>query len=285
MAKLVRCNVLQAYRSHAYVKRTHGVGWAGRRGKEERTRKSSEQSPIIILILWRVGVWVGWGVWVDSRILGGGGSFNTCSCCPQGANVKRKLSPVCRGTPFGNPRQCWEGGVNVGEGGGRQMSSMNSKLQATRLKTRLLREVWFPRTPLPRFLASLWVDSRILGGGGSFNTCSCCPQGANVKRKLSPVCRGTPFGNPRQCWEGGVNVGEGGGRQMSSMNSKLQATRLKTRLLREVWFPRTPLPRFLASLFTSLFAGEREAACTRAAPVAARGGTDKNGWRHQWRHR
>ncbi len=91
------------------------------------------------------------------------------------------------------------------------MSSMNSKLQATRLKTRLLREVWFPRTPLPRFLASLWVDSRILGGGGSFNTCSCCPQGANVKRKLSPVCRGTPFGNPRQCWEGGVNVGGGGG--------------------------------------------------------------------------
>ncbi len=183
LAKLVRCNVLQAYRSHAYVKRTHGVGWAGRRGKEERTRKSSEQSPIIIRILWRVGVWVGWGV---------------------------------------------------------------------------------------------WVDSRILGGGGSFNTCSCCPQGANVKRKLSPVCRGTPFGNPRQCWEGGVNVGEGGGRQMSSMNSKLQATRLKTRLLREVWFPRTPLPRFLASLFTSLFAGEREAACTRAAPVAACGGTDKN---------
>jgi len=168
--------------------------------------------------------------------------------------------------------QCWGGG-------GRQMSSMNSKLQATRLKTRLLREVWFPRTPLPRFLASLWVDSRILGGGGSFNTCSCCPQGANVKRKLSPVCRGTPFGNPRQCWEGGCQCWEGGGaggRQMSSMTSKLQATRLKTRLLREVWFPRTPLPRFLASLFTSLFAGEREAACTRAAPVAACGGTDKN---------
>ena len=118
LAKLVRCNVLQAYRSHAYVKRTHGVGWAGRRGKEERTRKSSEQSPIIILILWRVGVWVGWGVWVDSRILGGGGSFNTCSCCPQGANVKRKLSPVCRGTPFGNPRQCWEGVSMLGGGGG-----------------------------------------------------------------------------------------------------------------------------------------------------------------------
>ncbi len=117
LAKLVRCNVLQAYRSHAYVKRTHGVGWAGRRGKEERTRKSSEQSPIIILILWRVGVWVGWGVWVDSRILGGGGSFNTCSCCPQGANVKRKLSPVCRGTPFDNPRQCWEGGCQCWEGG------------------------------------------------------------------------------------------------------------------------------------------------------------------------
>ena len=118
LAKLVRCNVLQAYRSHAYVKRTHGVGWAGRRGKEERTRKSSEQSPIIIRILWRVGVWVGWGVWVDSRILGGGGSFNTCSCCPQGANVKRKLSPVCRGTPFGNPRQCWEGVSMLGGGAG-----------------------------------------------------------------------------------------------------------------------------------------------------------------------
>ncbi len=95
LAKLVRCNGLQAYRSHAYVKRTRGVGWAGRRGKEERTRKSSEQSPFIILILWGVGFWVGWGglgcgsgslgglgwVGVCSRILGGSCSFNTCSCC------------------------------------------------------------------------------------------------------------------------------------------------------------------------------------------------------------
>ena len=61
MAKLVRCNGLQAYCSQAYVKRTCGVGWAGRRGKEERTRKSSEQTPFIILIVWGVGVWVGWG--------------------------------------------------------------------------------------------------------------------------------------------------------------------------------------------------------------------------------
>ena len=53
-------------------------------------------------------------------------------------------------------------------------------------------------------------------------------------------------------------------------------TRLLTRLLEEVWFPGHACQRLLASLFTSLFAGEREAACTRAAPVAACGGTDKN---------
>ncbi len=48
-------------------------------------------------------------------------------------------------------------------------------------------------------------------------------------------------------------------------------TRLLTRLLEEVWFPGRACQRLLASLFTSLFAREREAAC----------GTDTHGRRHQ----
>ena len=49
-------------------------------------------------------------------------------------------------------------------------------------------------------------------------------------------------------------------------------TRLLTRLLEEVWFPGHACQPLLASLFTSLFAGEREAACTRAAPIKMGGG-------------
>ena len=49
------------------------------------------------------------------------------------------------------------------------------------------------------------------------------------------------------------------GRQ-AAVSLLLSTTRLLTRLQGEVWFSCPPLPRFLASLFASLFAGEREAA-------------------------
>ena len=57
--------------------------------------------------------------------------------------------------------------------------------------------------------------------------------------------------------------------RQAAVSLLLSTTRLLTRLQGEVWFSCQPLPRFLASLFASLFAGEREAACALGGQVGS----------------
>ena len=64
----------------------------------------------------------------------------------------------------------------------------------------------------------------------------------------------------RLCHETASNLPHRPNGRKSAVSTLFSATRLLTRLLGEVWFSCPPLPRFLASLFASLFAGEREAA-------------------------
>ena len=72
----------------------------------------------------------------------------------------------------------------------------------------------------------------------------------------------------RLCHETASNLPHRPNGRKSAVSTLFSATRLLTRLLGEVWFSCPPLPRFLASLFASLFAAEMEA----ASAVGGRGG-------------